>query len=205
MLLSTFAFSAFAAEENVITYEQYFNTIKNECAKYGIEAVPLYDRQLDIYTVSLLNEVLVNIADLAQRKMQESQSDIEIVERVNEDVLKDILHPRVMPCSVELVSDGVRVSNLTGWADICIELSVTMDAQNSYVFSVDEAETYQYGGYVNFVSWEELSVEHTINNNTHEIFVVFVGNLTTVQPLVIPDVGLTSEETGTYTFSLHGE
>lgn len=183
----------FASEEDkVITIDEYETTIKNEMEKYGIECSFIEYKPGVIITEDNLRTDIYNLKMYAERINKEENLNIQpsLVKESREEVL-----PYLMPVTKDVSNSHTIVSSSNiGSASIRVDANVTVNAQNDNVMSINSLDAYQYGYFINFVSWETTSITGIRNYiATGYISVNVQGRATFSYSTSLGTVGLTED------------
>ncbi len=185
---------------DTISIAEYEAAIQAECAKYGIECRILdYDPNLQI-TQEMLNRGIENARNYAESLLEQKQPDLMPSIRDGNSNIDNNQSPLgIMPLTQDYIA-YFRIYNTYGSADMAILANITTNLANGLVMSVNSTSVYQYGSFVNFVSWETTGVSSTRNSpkNGYVTFKI-TGRATFsyADPVTSITTGYTSYETKT--------
>lgn len=183
------AFAATDSSDEVISFEEYYSTLRDEYFEYGI-TYEVYQKNDDfVYTKNLLEAQLVKarqegIELIKQQQEIEKQSAVILAELKKSIEIEDrnIVTPMVMYITRNFSSiQTVTSPSGMGRADICLEAEATADADKGYFLWINSYDNYQSGYYVNFKSWdvtyEKCTVE-SFHGTRNAVFYEVEGRLT---------------------------
>ncbi len=199
--------TANAEENEVITFEEYYNTVKGAYAQYGIEYDVISRDESVILTREMLNVKLANIAEGAATLKDSTEVDANISTDTIENVESSVRPAAYMPIQQEYRYCKTIVGYaglLPCVADIYLIVEITANVDNGDLLSIDDYRSVQLGGATNFDSWtvEEMTVTPNFYNETFyaEAIGYFRGSY--ADPLTGINESYTSEETISHTFTV---
>lgn len=212
LAIPAFAFTSDPAENQVITFEEYFATVHEEFAKYGIDYQVIERNDDFVFTQKVLNEKITEIQDTMSKTTVSYNRDYDpdaeaTVNSSVSSVGNEISAARIMPVEQvfqhEVYLECPYAPTLA-WAYICMEVVALVDLQGGNLMSIESYSSFQKGAYLNFVSWQQRSM--SVNPNYMAgTFRATVNGLLTVEytePTTGLLVGYTSEHTFSHTFSV---
>jgi hypothetical protein len=195
-LIFTFTLgNAFASEtksDEIISFEDYYASLKAEYAKYGIGYEVLENNSNVVFTKELLETQLTTAREqgteyLKQQK-EEAEQQAEIDKQIESFIgnnYTNITIKSLMPVTRTDISDHTFVSpSGIGQANIRLQSTATYDVNYGYFMSVDSYSNYQYGPYVNFKSWVTTSENCRIvsfGSGTNNSIRHYVSGLLTIE------------------------
>ena len=185
----------FATEENesrIITADEYESRIKEEIEKYSVECHVIEYYPGVVITEEALEADINTIKMYFENDNRKEEFDIQstLIEKTKEQIT-----PYLMPVTKDVrgTTDIVCSTNY-GSASIRVDANVTVNAQNGNVMYINSLDAYQYGQFINFVSWQTTSISGTLNNPfTGYITVNVQGRGTFSIPVSVSTVGITED------------
>ncbi len=194
---------AFAADDEVITFDEFYDTLKNAYAAedMGYEIVD-YPQDF-IFTKQMLNMKLQTLKDIVASKESFGDcNELSVVDNTNNAGDADP-YSGYMPVQETFTTDRQIDAEVgIGFAQMRIEVVATVNSQNQDLMSVDSYDCYQIGYSQMFEGWELRSMTATPNYNNDTIYAVAKGIATFVimEPFGITE-RISSEYTLNHTFS----
>lgn len=162
LVIPTNAYASDAATD-VITYDEYVSAVTEEYAKYGVDYKVLEGPDDDVvFTQDMLNERLAQVRQEQTSRLVSNgaaRSVVGVSSSVEDGVGANGIEPRIAMPVTKNFDYTQRFSPVPGaaWADICLRLNGTYDVQYADPWSINSVQSFQKGGYLNFVSWTQLS------------------------------------------------
>ena len=217
MITPAFALSPTATDDQIISFEEYFDAVHAEFAKYGIDYQVLEKNDDFVFTQKILDDRLTEIREAMSQTSVSNNTDCDfnaattvttITPRTSTSGSSSTNAARIMP--VEQVYQYQQylecpVAPGLAWAYICIEVVALVDAQGGNLMSIEDYSSFQKGFYLNFVNWEQRSMEVEPDYMTGSFTATVNGKLTVeyTEPHSGLLVGHTSEHTFSHTFSIY--
>ena len=159
-----------AHADNVIDFDYYYSTLRDEYAKRGIDYEIIEVAPGFIPTIDELNYQIDHIDNLNSPVDQCEPVDQcgEIVSPVDEDLMSEIQRRSPMYVNSTFFDSALIDELPIGAATIQFELKCLWDAQYSSPISYSHFYTYPYGYEVNLASWTEI--EKSVSLNEHAFY-----------------------------------
>ena len=151
-----------AADTNVISIQEYTETLQNAYAKYNVEFEVLDCGDNVVITRDILNRDLRNVDKVAKSfKVVDLEVTVEDASPNFTDA--NFIVPLSMFYNKTVYVDWV-IWSVYGNAGMRSKANVTIDGGNSQIAAVNSYSTYQYGVFINFDKWTTTSMSVTKNS-----------------------------------------